>query len=226
MVTDTNKKPIPGKPKAGTFDEVDRFMLSEYNRLTSMLLYTKEIGHKRVQFWLTVVSSAGGILMVIYQINPSIESFFPLVFFVCSFIVLLGIVIYIKMIQRTVTSVEYLRAQGKIKRYFLEMDKNIEDYLFFPVGDDNPKLNYSLAFSLTGSSLRILVAIINSFILGCVVGLIPRLVYGDWSMAIYQVILGVLTFALSFTLHETFTAYRFRKSDKYNKNRIKFPIYS
>jgi len=204
-------------------ESVDWFMRSEYDRLTEMLLYTKEMGQKRVQFWLTIVSAVGGLLAVIYQINGADLGFLAFTMIALLGILLLGFVIFLKLVQRTITSVEYLRAQGKIKAYFVSKKPDADKYFYFPVSDDVPKLTHSFAFKLTGSSMRLLVVLINSFVLGGVVALIPRFVYGNWDFVGYQVVMGIAAFVLSFALHEGFTCKRFRLAEKEISGNIRFP---
>ncbi|MFC1721939.1 hypothetical protein ACFL0Z_03425 [Patescibacteria group bacterium] len=204
-------------------ESVDWFMRAEYDRLTEMLLYTKEMGQKRVQFWLTVVSAIGGLLAVIYQINGADTGFLGITTLLLFGVFILGFVVYIKLIQRTITSVEYIRAQGKIKKYFVQKKPDVAKYFFFPIADDKPDLTYSVAFKLTGSSLRLLVVVINSFLIAGIAAIIPRIVYGSWQFLAYQIIMAVSVFVLVFVLQEALTARMFKRAEMANKARIDFP---
>ncbi len=204
-------------------ESVEWFLRSEYDRLTEMLLYTKEMGQKRVQFWLTVISAIGGLLAVIYQINGADAGFLTFTMVALLGILLLGLVIFLKLVQRTITSVEYLRAQGKIKRYFVDKMPKIEKYFYFPVTDDQPKLVHSFAFKLTGSSMRLLVVVINSFLIAAVVAILPRMVYGNWEFVGYQIVMGIAVFVMSFALHEAFTCKLFQQAEKAIADKVAFP---
>ena len=95
--------------KQGDLSPSDYFMLSEYGHLTEMLLYTKEVGHKRVQFWLSIVTAAGGLLALLYQIDGGSKTFFVTALIVCLGLLAIGWTVFLKLIHRTITTVEYLR---------------------------------------------------------------------------------------------------------------------
>ena len=204
-------------------DAVDHFMLAEYRRLTDMLLYTKEMGHKRVQFWITILTGVSALVAVIYQINGDDSGFIGVALGSLFGMYVIGFIFFVKMVQRTINSVEYIRAQGKIKRYFFDKDPKVAKYLFFPVADDKPPLKHSFAFSLTGSGMRMLVVIINSFLLAGLVFLLPRVIYGDWSMLIFQLVMAASVFVISFVIHEVFTANHFRQAEEAASRKIEFP---
>jgi hypothetical protein len=204
-------------------DAVDNFMLAEYRRLTEMLLYTKEMGHKRVQFWITILTGVSALVAVIYQINGDDSGFISVALGALFGMYVIGFIFFIKMVQRTINSVEYIRAQGKIKRYFFDKNPIVSTYLFFPIADDKPPLKHSFAFSLTGSGMRMLVVIINSFLLAGLVFLLPRVIYGDWSMLVFQLIMGISVFVISFAVHEAFTASRFRRAEAAVADKVEFP---
>ncbi len=199
------------------------FMIQEYRRLTSQLLYTKKVGQQRTQFWMTIVSAVGGLLALLYQLGGNTESFYAIAIIAGLAVFVLGIIVFIRVVHRTITIVEYLRALGKIKMYFVDRDKNISQYFFYRPGDDYPRLTYSFDFKLTGSSLHMLVVVINSFILAGMVAFIPRVIFGDWSFLGYQLIIAAAVFVLSFVIHESFTMKQFRLAKKLYKDHIDFP---
>mgnify|MGYP000855927713 CR=1 FL=1 len=200
------------------FTPSDYFMLAEYEHLTEMLLYTKEVGHKRVQFWLSIVSAAGGLLALFYQIDKGSAAFFGTALIACLALFIVGWSIFLKLIHRTITTVEYLRGLGKIKHYFSENDGRIKKHLYFPARDDLPSFSYNP--HMMGSSLRGLVVTINSFIIAAVVAILPYFIWGEWSRLPVEIILAIAAFGVSYLAHELYAVWRFGKAQRDNDFRV------
>ncbi len=202
------------------FTTSDYFMLAEYEHLTEMLLYAKEVGHKRVQFWLSLVSAAGGLLALFYQIDKGSAAFFGTSFIACLGLFVIGWSIFLKLIHRTITTVECLRGLGKIKHYFSENDARIKKHLYFPARDDLPSFNYNP--HMMGSSLRGLVVTINSFIIAGIVAILPYFLWGEWSQLLVEIILAIATFGASYLAHELYAVWRFAKAERDHDFRVCF----
>lgn len=202
------------------FTPSDYFMLSEYEHLTEMLLYTKEVGHKRVQFWLSIVTAAGGLLALLYQIDGGTATFFGTALIACLGLLVIGWTVFLKLIHRTVTTVEYLRGLGKIKHYFTENDSRIKRHLYFPARDDMPSFKYDP--HMMGSSLRGLVVTINSFVIAALAAILPYFVWGGWAGVPIEIILGVAAFGISYLVHELYAIWRLGRAEHDNHFRVCF----
>ncbi len=205
---------------ADEFTPSDYFMLSEYEHLTEMLLYTKEVGHKRVQFWLSIVTAAGGLLALLYQIDGISKTFSGTALIVCFGVLIIGWTVFLKLIHRTITTVEYLRGLGKIKHYFAETDTRVKRHLYFPARDDRPSFGYDP--HMMGSSLRGLVVTVNSFVLAGVVALLPYFIWNEWSQLPIEIILAVSAFGTSYLVHELYAVWRFGKAEHDNEFRVSY----
>lgn len=206
--------------KAEDLSPADYFMLSEYEHLTEMLLYTKDVGHKRVQFWLSIVSAAGGLLALLYQIDGGTANFFGTALIAGFALFILGWMIFLRLVQRTVTIVQYYRGLGKIKHYFAEKDASIKEHLLFPARDDRPSFHHDP--QMRKSNLRNLVVIINSFIIAAMVGILPNLIWSKWPAIGLEIILIVAAFGLSYLVHELFAVYSFHKAEKETEWKIRY----
>lgn len=206
--------------KAEDLSPADYFMLSEYEHLTEMLLYTKDVGHKRVQFWLSIVSAAGGLLALLYQIDGGTTNFFGTALIAGFALFILGWMIFLRLVQRTVTIVQYYRGLGKIKHYFAEKDASIKEHLLFPARDDRPSFHHDP--QMRKSNLRNLVVIINSFIIAAMVGILPNLIWGQWPGAAVEISLIVAAFGLSYLVHELFAVFSFNKAEKETEWKIRY----
>lgn len=202
------------------FTPADYFMLSEYEHLTEMLLYTKDVGHKRVQFWLSIVSAAGGLLALLYQIDGGTANFFGTALIAGFALFIVGWMIFLRLVQRTVTIVQYYRGLGKIKHYFAEKDASIKEHLLFPARDDRPSFHHDP--QMRKSNLRNLVVIINSFIIAAMAGILPNLIWGKWPAIGLEIILIVAAFGLSYLVHELFAVYSFHKAEKETEWKIRY----
>jgi hypothetical protein len=198
----------------------DYFMLTEYEHLTELLLYTKEVGHTRVQFWLSIVSAVGGLLAVLFQLGGGSQTFFCTLVIACIVLFLIGGTIFRKLIHRTITTVEYLRALGKIKRYFVDKAPEVAKHLYFPARDDRPSFRYDP--HMMGSSLRGLVVTINSFIVAALVAVLPILLWASWPKMKMEIILAIAAFGVSYLIHELYAAWRFARAESQSERKIRF----
>lgn len=144
------------------------YMIAEYQRLIDSFWKSEDIGEKRVNFFITLSTVVVTVLIAFRE--KEISNHIDRIFFLGLVILLLfGIVTLMRIIHRNLESHIYLRAAGRIRRYFRDMDPQIQQYLFFGPFDDQPQRkkhweNKSEIFSFGTGGLVETVVLANSLI--------------------------------------------------------------
>jgi hypothetical protein len=81
----------------------------------------------------------------------------------------LGLILAYRAIQAQLSSVVYLRAMSRIRRYFITVnDAALEPYLVLPINDDEPRFSEIAAGGVVGHLLqRDILAFINAWAVSC-----------------------------------------------------------
>ena len=143
------------------------YMIAEYQRLIDSFWKSEDIGEKRVNFFITLSTVVVTVLVALRE--KEISNHIDQIFFLGLVILLLfGIVTLMRIIHRNLESHIYLRAAGRIRGYFSDMDPQIQRYLFFGPFDDQPQRkkreNKSEIFSFGTGGLVETVVLANSLI--------------------------------------------------------------
>lgn len=144
------------------------FMLAEFETLRCLRSDMKSMGESRVNIFLLAVS--GGLVGGLALLNESsgFENVLPsitgLVVLVGLF--LLGFITFRRTIETDINMKIYARGLNRIRRYFVQLDPDLREYLILPISDDQPRFG-TLGWLPSGGqffSLESMVAVINSII--------------------------------------------------------------
>ncbi len=145
------------------------FLLAEYGGHREAFWKSEEIGEKRVNFFISIVTAVlaasvireKGVLTLRGQVDP---------IFYCGLgaLLLFGIVTLARLIRRNLVSTDQLRALGRIRAYFVKKDWEILPHLFWEPRDDIPlrKKKWKEIVSFGTGGLVETVALVNSLVVG------------------------------------------------------------
>ncbi len=155
-------------------EEMDKhsvdFLLAEYSAASRNLSESEDVGDKRVTFFLTLTTSFIGALGIVSRFGhgPIGSQTNMLLFFGLGALLLYGVVTFMRIIHRNLTSDNYKQKLNTIRRYFAERDIEITHYLPFDPFEPIPprKEKWNKWYSLGTGGLIQTVALLNSLIVG------------------------------------------------------------
>jgi hypothetical protein len=213
------------KPEEHSLD----FMLAEFETLRGLRSDMKSMGESRVNIFLLAVS--GGLVGGLALLNKSsgFENVLPpmtgLVILVGLF--LLGFITFRRTIETDINMKIYARGLNRIRRYFVQLDPDLREYLLLPISDDQPRFG-TLGWLPSGGqffSLESMVAVINSTIATVAVSAFAR---GILELENLQVGIDILTFLVVCGAHYRYMSNRFKKAENQAENQpgIRFPSHT
>jgi hypothetical protein len=151
------------------------FLLNEYRSHKESFWKSEELGERRVNFFITVVTAILAALAIrekgVIDYTGKVHSIF---FYGCAASLLYGWVTLVRLIRRNLESHKDLRAIGRIRHYFTEKNPEILKYLYYESRDDVPyrKKKWIEILSLGTGGLVETVSLINSVIFASICGLV------------------------------------------------------
>lgn len=208
MPRKTNKQDNSSSPE---------FMLEEYKMLRERYHSVRNEGINRVNLLFTVTSAVlGGILLFDSKNSSFSPGFFQLVL-----IVLLAILafvahdIFLFMIARDRVSDRVERGMARVRRYFVERDHQLQDFLTYPTSD-----HPTHSLSRPGTGLRRSVQIIESFVVTLILCVVANLFRLPFEMV---VLIGGIGFIAIFTMLHYTSRRILQKEMKSVERFMKFP---
>ena len=132
-------------------------MIAEHERIAQLYIHNREMGEKRISLYLTILSiGSAGFALVPHERGPMLG-------YACvmsTAMVVLGLVTFLRLVERHVNAVCYLRAINRVHRYFGGRDENLAAYFFWPASDDQPP------YTSTGPGLGDMMLYLNSVMIG------------------------------------------------------------
>jgi hypothetical protein len=153
---------MPTKKTNDNVTSSERFLIEEYQMLRERFHNTRTEGISRINLFFTVTSAVLGGILLLDSKNSSFPSgFFQLVLLVILLILaVIGYDIYLFMIARDRVSDRVERGMARIRRYFVERDKELEKFLVYTTYD-----NPTTYLTRSNMGLRRTVQIIESLII-------------------------------------------------------------
>jgi hypothetical protein len=188
------------------------FMLTEYTSLREFRQSLVSLGENRLNFFLTTVTGAFVGLGLINQLT----GYDGIVFLVAGATIFalfaVGIITFVRMVERNIGITKYTRGMNRIRRWFTERDQAITPYLSLALTDDLPRFGVGQARSnLFG--LPTLVAMINSLIAGIGIVLLATIVLNV--ALVWGVVSAIIMFAIIFFIHNQYYASRIRREEEH-----------
>ncbi len=178
---------------------VAEFLLTEYRMLAQERAQEIERGQAYVSTFLTISTGIAALLALMSQIVSRQGTFYFISIVILILILLLGLVSFVRVIQRDLRLTSNSRGMNRIKHYFVEVEPRIELYLTYPPYDDIPKYTYKGVIGRIG--LRSIVALINSSALAALAFLATSVVLGIYDFSWTIVAVAVVLFGASLFLH-------------------------
>lgn len=203
------------------------FLLEEYKQLGESFLRNEELGERRVNFFITITTAVVAGLAAIWKVSDGGFDL-TLIIFGLAAVLLFGIVTVVRIIRRNLVTHEYLRALGRIRRYFTDRDPKILLHLPYLPYDDKPqrtkKWEWADILSLGTGGLVEMVALINSLILGAI-GAILGMSFVRCQPWYVFISIGFCTAISAWVAQFGYVVYRYEKG-KPKKEDIMFPSQS
>jgi hypothetical protein len=154
------------------------FMLAEYEHLKDFRASMISQMESRLNFLFASVSGIAAVLALISQITGVSPAFFVIALSLTFLLFLLGSITFARLVEGHISLTLYTRGINRIRRFFVDNDDTIKDYILLPVTDDVPKFGIlgfsSTRISITGNVGMTL--LLNTIIFGCFFALLINLV--------------------------------------------------
>ena len=115
------------------------FMLEEYKYHLHEFERSEEIGERRVNIFLTLVTAIFGALGIFFKESDyCIKQYILIIIPVLLAMLIFGYLTLVRIVHRNLESHKALRTAGRIRRYFADKDWEIVRYLYYGPYDDKP----------------------------------------------------------------------------------------
>lgn len=119
------------------------FLLTEYNRISKLDLDNRSQGETKFNIYLTLVSIFIACLITIWEATDKsllneIHNFFLILLLISIFLLFIGWNIFILYVSRWRLNVIYLRKLARIRKWFLDLDSNLENGLTYGIDETKP----------------------------------------------------------------------------------------
>jgi len=197
-------------------EQVREFLIAEYEALREARSAVLATSDNRANFFLASVSGATVVLALIGQLSGMGDIFIISSLTILPLLLLIGIFVFIRVIESHIANYIYVRGMNRIRRYFSEISPNIQKYLILPTYDDvpifkssgfNPSKLSGRLFDLTG-----VLALINSFITSIFLGGLTTLYFRQFTPLV--IIAGLLIFVVVFVSHMIYESKRLDKAER------------
>jgi len=132
------------------------FLLAEFDALQKRVISLEQVKANRINYFMILTSAVvAGVAALFDALNA--YSYFTLI--IAGVALLLGVIGLITLdysLNDSVTIVFFLRMAGRIRRYFVDKDKNLTPYVAFEPNDDRPRIRAE-GFSFRGSERILLI---------------------------------------------------------------------
>lgn len=198
-------------------DVTVRFMLSEMERTSKRWAHADQMAESRLNVLVTITSGASGILLLLSQLKTAVSDFLAVALVVFAAVWLLGLITFIRILERDLTVVGYIRAINRARRFFVDNAPSIQKYLAFPAVDSEPK--YTRLGARVG--LRTVSEIICSLAFGLLWGDIYSLVAFGSQVSAPSFVIGIVIFSLHLGSMKVYSSSRLRNAEK--RYEVRFP---
>lgn len=134
------------------------FMLKEIDLLQKMAQHQTDLGEKRVNILISIITATLGFVFYKWTNGPDVNYFYTIIIILLTFNYILSFLTLLRMIKRQESIIQYKRGINRIRRYFVEKDNSIAEYLILPIYDNIPGLKLNVGSLL--SSIILLASII------------------------------------------------------------------
>jgi hypothetical protein len=189
--------------------------------VAGLYLYNADLGETRTAGYLTLISVGVAGLLGLSQLEADTTTILELMLGVLGGIFLLGYVTFIRLIERRIRSVEYLRAINRIHAYFAQKDPELAEYFSWPPHDDVPGYGGRVS-DVTG--LRDIIAILNSIFFGVMIGVLGHLLQPEPREVMPLVVLLGIASGIALLVAQFWIEHRtLNRAERLGRRRARFP---
>ena len=212
------KAPAQGMPTEHHNDTSmsPEFMLQEYSALRERFHSLRTEGVNRLNFFLTLTSAIiGGVLVLGSGANLPPTLLESMLLAALILLAIVGIDVCQYMVTRDRITDRIERGMGRVRRYFVERDPSLANFIVHPYHDE------PTSYLASGSrGVRRTAQTVQSFTVGLAAGIAADLVNIRTE---YAVLIGVISFTLNFIILELYAKYTLRQALKKTEKEVKFP---
>lgn len=194
-------------------------LLAEHSRLVQLYLYTREIGERRINLYLTLATAVLGAVVTLYQFRPSDRVFLEVAGVGSLALFVLGALTFDRLLHRSTQGTEYLRALNRVHRYFTDRDPILERYLFWPPADELPPFRRGAG----SREIREVVGILNGMFAGASLAVLLVLLV-DGLSAEWALLAGAVLGLCVERLHLPLEARHMRAHERGTSDKVRFPV--
>lgn len=196
------------------------FLLAEYRGHRESFWKSEEIGERRVNFFISIVTAVLAALVIRQKglLTPGGEVD-PIFFYGLGAVLLFGIVTLARLIRRNLESHKQLRALGRIRKCFVKNYPATGQYLYYEPVDDRPfrEKKWKEIISFGTGGLVETVALVNSLIVAALCALLA-VCRSPWKTWLF----GGVGFIVAWTVQFAYVWWRYREGGP-KPDEIKFP---
>lgn len=146
--------------------ETKDIFMAYYSRAVNELGQDKAAGESRFNFYLAIITSASGALVVLFQLGATSTLAIPISLVVLGTLIAYGVLTHSRMICRQLDLTRKRLQLYWVEQYYVERNNELERYLFDRFAPPEHAKLITLRQALFGSGLRMTVAVINSILSG------------------------------------------------------------
>jgi hypothetical protein len=165
------KKPVHERVIEPSTDPTLAILLAELNIIANHWEHSDQIAESRLNILLTSTSGAAAVLILLDQLGISFNSILEVSGIVFIILWMLGILTFIRMLERNFVTIHSSRSMNRIRGYFVKRKPELVPYLNIPKEEalQNQKKNKPAMVPFLGS--RTLAAVISSVAIGMLVNI-------------------------------------------------------
>jgi hypothetical protein len=155
-----------------------RILSAEYSALIFYLGSTWSVSAARTNLFFVALSAAGVALALISNASQFSREFQVFAVAVLLLVFVVGIFAMTRMLHANAETVLHIQSLNRIRHFFTELDPGTKPYFTLPTQDDmagvvgstRPRPSVWAMTHLPAASMATLVALVNTFVIGAIVG--------------------------------------------------------
>jgi hypothetical protein len=192
------------------------FLLVEYDLHYEEKKRNNEVGTTRLNFFITLTSSVLGGLVVVGGVGAfTVEQIQIIAILALLFLSLVGWGTLRSIVKRSISLDQAIRAMGRIRAYFIELDPGIKKHLTWS-DIDEPTPHIGAYRSTVRTTAHTIVSILGAMIVGLSINLLARQL-GPALLA------GAITLVIIFFVIDLYIVSQFKRAQLKAEKEIRFP---
>ena len=193
VLTEVEKASKTWQKKSTSDDSTLTILLAELNIIAARAEHSDQIAESRMNILLTSATGAGATLILLDQLGVSSSNLLEVSAIVFLVLWMLGLLTFIRTLERNITTVHANRSMSRIRKYFIKTKPELASYISLPKEETlrNPHDHKPALIRFWGS--RTLAAVVSSAAIGLLAGTASALLLNT---RIHQNIEAALSFGL------------------------------